>query len=290
MRELLSQADQEKLLVTQDLLNDGLRLRIDVGLSHSMPFAIRWVNYDKRIVVMGFEPHSKNFEALTKLRNSLPEKMQARVILFNYAIANVSQIESIEFFETGGENRRGDPGTSSLKRPKGSLESAVSSITMVRAAPLRLFLNHLNFPSIDMVKTDTQGSDLDVLKSLGKFIDRCLSVYSEFDSSSNYESANTGAELQDFMRSNGFERARKIFPRGESKSGPSDLIFVNKKVLNYKYVPFPLHIYLKNFIPLAKICVRFPTDFFIAGILGIIEIIRKLKFYLSRKCTKMILS
>jgi hypothetical protein len=84
-------------------------------------------------------------------------------------------------------------------------------------------LDYINFPleeKISFVKTDTQGKDFDVIKSLGKYLNNVVAIKSEFNTAGQYENSNSEVAFLSFMLENNFELY---------KNNGYDYFFYNKK-------------------------------------------------------------
>ena len=185
-------------------LSTGLKLRFDIGLSFNMPNSSKWLRDDSNTYVIGIEPHPNNFKSCC----SHVETNNAgdRCYLIEAAISNVDKSENKDFYGLSG-----DSGTSSLCRPIGRFENLVDRVYSVETISLASILDNLNYDRIDVLKTDTQGNDLNVLKSAGEHLKNVDFIYAEYDESDDYENANTGEELDAYLEEMGFECYDRIY-------------------------------------------------------------------------------
>ena len=185
-------------------LSTGLKLRFDIGLSFNMPNSTKWLREDENTYVIGIEPHPNNFKSCC----SHVETNNAgnRCYLIEAAISNVDKSENKDFYGLSG-----DSGTSSLCRPIGRFENLVDRVYSVETISLASILDNLNYDRIDVLKTDTQGNDLNVLKSAGEHLKNVDFIYAEYDESDDYENANTGEELDAYLEEMGFECYDRIY-------------------------------------------------------------------------------
>ena len=185
-------------------LSTGLKLRFDIGLSFNMPNSTKWLREDENVYVIGIEPHPNNFKSCC----SHVETNNAgnRCYLIEAAISNVDKSENKDFYGLSG-----DSGTSSLCRPIGRFENLVDRVYSVETVSLASILDNLNYERIDVLKTDTQGNDLNVLKSAGEHLKNVDFIYAEYDESEDYENANTGEELDAYLEKMGFECYDRIY-------------------------------------------------------------------------------
>ena len=195
-------------MIDYDLINEklksGLTLRFDVGLSYNMTNATQWLRNDPNVYVIGIEPHPNNFKSCCSHLETLDAG--DRCYLIEAAISDVDQSREKDFYGLSG-----DPGTSSLCRPIGRFENLVDRVYTVETISLASILDNLNYEKVSVLKTDTQGNDLKVLKSAGDHLKNVDFIYAEYDESEDYENANTGEELDKFLEESGFECYDRIY-------------------------------------------------------------------------------
>ena len=185
-------------------LSSGLTLRFDVGLSFNMPNASKWLSDDSNVYVIGIEPHPGNFKSCCSHLET--HHAGNRCYLIEAAISNVAKETDKDFY-----GLTGDPGTSSLCRPIGRFENLVDRVYTVETVSLASILDNIEYDRIDVLKTDTQGNDLNVMKSAGDHLKNVDFIYAEYDESDDYENANTGEELEKFLEDSGFECYDRIY-------------------------------------------------------------------------------
>jgi FkbM family methyltransferase len=217
-------------------LSTGLKLRFDIGLSTNMPNSINWLSSDNDVFVIGIEPHPNNFRSCEEYLNNSPFK--GRCYLIEAAVDNVQSPTQKVFYGLGGPATGYDSGTSSLRKPKGRFVNSIDEVYNVDVIPLRYILDNIQYDYINLLKTDTQGNDLNVLKSLNNHLNRVYDIYAEYDESNDYEGGNTGDELDQFLFQNNFEKY-------ESITAPSR----NNKVedCKYKNTQYSLYSYTDKF-------------------------------------------
>lgn len=182
------------------------RVKIDVGLSHDAPQSRRWIESDPNLLVFGFEPIKKNLEKLNQnfFANStylFQKQLRKQLMVFPVALGNVSETFESQMFVTAN-----DSGCSSLLEP---VDFEISGLQSVTLTSLELVLEYFPFnelPFIDYLKTDAQGSDFDIVKGLGKFINRVVFVTSESENSQYSLSNNSNDALRRFLQDSGFKK------------------------------------------------------------------------------------
>lgn len=191
------------------------RIKIDVGLSYNAPQSQQWLEHNEDLFVFGFEPNSENIASIMSGNiekrhpchgQPLSSKNAERFCLIPVALENVETETEMLFYETTN-----DSGTSSLNKP---IESHLGVIKQSRKVPvfaLRHFFDVFDwerFPYIEYLKIDAQGSDLNILKSAGRYLkERVLYVTAEAEMHT-YEgiSENNLCNIDKYMGENGFIR------------------------------------------------------------------------------------
>jgi FkbM family methyltransferase len=95
-------------------------------------------------------------------------------------------------------------------------------------------LNFLGVESVDSIWMDTQGTELKVLKSLGKYLDDVLFIHAEASPEPYYKDHILKNEIEEFLNSNGFTTEfhyNGVHPYGEGDiiASKPDLV---SKILN----------------------------------------------------------
>jgi len=123
---------------------------------------------------------------------------------------------------------------SSLLKPTDSLGHTLQEISDVTVIPLSFILEKIDwdrFDYIELVKIDTQGKDLDIIKSAGKFLDKIVYLNCEINTFDHYENNNKPNEFNDFLINNGFNFVLdNSFVNGEVV----DRTYINNKFLHLK--------------------------------------------------------
>lgn len=147
---------------------DCTHVKIDIGLSYNAPHSSKWIQNEPNLFVIGVDPNPNAIKSVKEL--NLP-----RFQLLEFAID--SKTRSSEFFIT-----KHDTGCSSLFKPT-SFE--IKEKTIVKCITLKELLDDFpwdRFEYIEFIKVDTQGSDLNVLKSAENYLkDKVVFVAAEGD-------------------------------------------------------------------------------------------------------------
>jgi hypothetical protein len=211
-----------------DIPKDKTKLKFDVGLSWRAPNSALWLSDEKDLFVVGIEP---NIDALNSIKaegcvwnkRQRVQMSDDNYMLLECAIDDVDVPIKKKFYAMDG-----DPGTSSLLEPTHKLtrKQRVKSVYDVLVVPLKYIFDLIpwdRFLYVDLVKTDCQGKDLDVVKSLGEYINKVACFNCEITTQGAYVGENTAHEFTKFFSGSGFEIRNK---RG------ADINLVNKALRN----------------------------------------------------------
>jgi FkbM family methyltransferase len=213
-------------------IKDNIRnIKLDIGLSYSAPQSQIWLENDSNLLVIGFEP---NINAVNNILNkdivkrepyhATPisnEYINDRFFLFPIALSNVENPCEMFFYET--EN---DCGCSSLFKPSDKRLGNYKIQPPVKVYSLKHFFDLFpfdRFEYIDYIKIDAQGSDLDILKGAGNYLQEKV-VYITAEPEANYYencSHNNTTNIVNYLNTQNFIR---VYNRNTS-----DPTFLNKK-------------------------------------------------------------
>tara|TARA_R110000851_G_scaffold331492_1_gene505698 strand:+ start:10453 stop:11268 length:816 start_codon:yes stop_codon:yes gene_type:complete len=207
-------------------------IKIDVGLAGEAPNAAIWLDETPDRFVIGIEPlpyhwgmiqnlktsnskreYPKDFKFL-QLENGIIElngkeisKIGDRFCPIQCAIDNIGNtLEIAEFHEM--DRTDGASGSSSLLKPSNHHPHFIENIIKTPVISLESLLDHIDwnrFPFIEHIKTDCEGKDFDVVKSIGKYLPNILYITSEMTSNTHHwhNSCNPNS-FKSYMEENGF--------------------------------------------------------------------------------------
>jgi len=213
------------------------RVKLDIGLSDGAPQAAKWLEQESDLLVFGFEPNNNNIKNI-RSRNSEwsttlhPKHINKRFYLIECALANVQDMFQKKFYYT-----KLDPGCSSLLKPK---EFEISEEVSVQTWSLNHFFDLFPFetiPFIDFIKTDCQGSDIDVLKGCSRYLNKIAIYTCEADDTRYHESTNTIQNLSNefskhnfFLYKNYMKKTTKFLRPRLKYIDTEDPTFVNRSL------------------------------------------------------------
>ena len=165
------------------------KIRFDIGLSYCAPNSALWLNNDD-VFVIGVEANKFCIETI-KTKGLYCQQKGVKItypnenfMLINCALDDVEDVVMKKFY-----HMEGDPGTSSLLDPTKNLRYGVKEVSDVVTIPFSYLLDKLsfeNFDYIEMVKIDTQGKDLDIIKSAKGFLENIVYLNAEINTFEYY--------------------------------------------------------------------------------------------------------
>jgi hypothetical protein len=197
------------------------------------PHAALWFNKYENMFVIGVEPNPYNYQRLLDGENGINDykvvvnesavKLNNET-LCNYiekgnyffpieaAVDNVDNVCKKTFYCTSMLNT----GCSSLHKPidgaAGLNGVTTESEVDVNVISLKMILDEFpwdRIPAIELLKTDTQANDLNVIKSCKEYLKNICFVHSEYYAHSVYEGEKSKnecfAEFDTFMKENNFK-------------------------------------------------------------------------------------
>ena len=208
------------------------RFKIGIDIGACIGETIHYFgNCDK---VYAIEPGKEEFIQLKE-----KYKNDKRIIPLNYAIAEENGSKSLNCYHNGRFS-------SFLEFQKegefynfcqGNVEGFDNLKEKINVETKRLdtFIDENNIDEIEFIKIDTQGYDLNVVKSLGKYIDKVKKIQLESQIQTLYKNSPLKDEIISYMTNNNFKLIGNEY--GEiSKDFEEDLIFLNNKfITNHDY-------------------------------------------------------
>ena len=212
-------------------------IKIDVGLAYNAPQSQKWLENQKDLLIFAFEPNPDAIKCIHDPNNKKRHECHGEPLNVNYINKNIYIIpvaltdvpgSQLDFYVT--EN---DDGCSSLLKPKQSfierVDRPLKKIIQVPGFTLKDFFELLPLDTIEYIeyiKTDAQGSDLNIIMSGAEYIqDKVVFVTMEAESTDydNSENNNLG-HMAAYMDSIGFIHVKHPLT--------DDPTFLNKKFLH----------------------------------------------------------
>jgi FkbM family methyltransferase len=174
-------------------------VKIDAGLSFNAKMSFEWLERQPEdLVVFAFEPVQSNIQQIQAKMQAHPdpEWLYQRLILLPIALGK--EFGKREFFVTH------DTGQSSLLRPTKATIELVQIVEVVTLQAFNSLISLEDMPFIDYLKTDCQGTDLDILRGAGSSITRYVCITSESETANYQGSQNSLRHTKNFLSGYGF--------------------------------------------------------------------------------------
>tara|TARA_R110002074_G_scaffold132808_3_gene276367 strand:+ start:7036 stop:7668 length:633 start_codon:yes stop_codon:yes gene_type:complete len=207
---------------------------IDVGASSGI-FAIPWSLKYPNHHVFCFEPNNKNFNSLLKKSQNINN-----ITVYKKAISNISCIQ--KFYEANYTNSSSllpfnKDGVNKWKHPTPTTPKLETISTYdVECVRLDEWMAENGIKGdIDFLKIDTQGHDLEVIKSLGEEIKRVKEITAEVQivETEVYKNSSKREDLLEYMKEKGFS-IWKIQPWSHNQE--QNIWFTNNRFKNFLHL------------------------------------------------------
>lgn len=204
-------------------------IRFDIGLSYCAPNSSYWLNTNKETFVIGVEANKYAVNSIIKnglytnqyeLHTPYPNN---NFLLLNLALDNVDEPTTKPFY-----HMLEDVGVSSLLKPTKALNYSIQELSDVNVYSFYDLLNKIDwnkFKYIELVKIDTQGKDLDIIKSAKSYLDKIVYLNCEVNTFNYYENNPKPYEFDEYMIANNFE---KILNNSYVNGEVVDITYFNK--------------------------------------------------------------
>lgn len=184
------------------------RIKLDIGLSWAAPNSCIWLSDEPDTFVIGVEPNRFANDRIKS--NGLYCQQTGQSVsypnphfdLIEVGIDDVESETTKPFY-----HMRNDVGVSSLYKPNSNLDDVLHELSDIKVIPLSSVLESIDwnrFEYIDILKIDTQGNDLNVIKSAGKFLDKIVYIYCEVNCETYYDNAPSADLYDEYLTSVGF--------------------------------------------------------------------------------------
>ena len=197
-------------------------IKIDVGLSHNAPMTIEWLRRQPQgLIVFCFEPIKRNIESSKNALGNLfaAKNLHSKAVLLQFALGQFDGLQKMYVTP--------DAGQSSFLVPKRAEIVSEEEVRVTRLDALLSLIDWNRMPRVDYLKTDCQGTDIEVLRGSGELIRKLAVITSEADSGSYRGSNNGGKLIAKYLKAKGFEH---INPRPAYKQLLGELIKLNDTV------------------------------------------------------------
>jgi hypothetical protein len=180
------------------------RIKIDIGLSCGAPQSRIWLDTQSDLVVFCFEPAFVNYSRIingdSKYTISINTKdIEKRAYVINGGFGNVNKMTKKFFYITSG-----DQGCSSLLKPKFPRILKKETVKIFPLDESTILLPLDDFEYIDHIKSDCQGSDLDILKKASSTLKKVAVYTIEAEEKQYFNAKNSLSEIKKIFYKNNF--------------------------------------------------------------------------------------
>jgi FkbM family methyltransferase len=170
--------------------------------------------------IYSFEPNPEIFKDLVEI-----QKKDSNLKVFNFAFSNKDSITKLFSYKESGQN--------SLYPIKNKNKK---NFFKVNTRKISTFMKKNKIKKIDLLKIDTQGSELDIIKGCGNYLKKILIIEIELIFNDIYNK-NTISEIEKILSKFGFitwDIPNIVkFPRSDiDRIYFADILFVNTKLIN----------------------------------------------------------
>lgn len=204
-----------------------INIVFDVGSHHGESIDLYLKNFDRIKKLYSFEPYSESYKILKQKFSHNPN-----IHLFNLAISNKKGSAILNIVEAeDGQSTLNEINQASLwYLVKKMLMASKNLYTKTELVKIDRLCNLYN-GNIDFLKIDTEGNELEVLKSCENLLNKTKFIFIEIHNSKMFKDYNSDL-IYNFLKSNSFIEIKRFkFPLMRW----NDVIFVNKNMVKQQF-------------------------------------------------------
>ncbi len=192
--------------------NKSLKVIFDIGAheGESISLFLNNFNVDQ---IFSFEPSLLTFKKLQKNSENIKKKFfNSHIHLENYAVGQITKNVQLNYlYETSSSTLR-DLNTDSnyFKKKEKYLGKLVNEKVEVKQINFKEYLDKNKVKKIDLLKIDTEGYELEVIKGLGDSISKVMIILFEHHYDNMILKNYKFSDIHDLLKNNGFQRVYKI--------------------------------------------------------------------------------
>tara|TARA_E500000331_G_scaffold353149_1_gene403251 strand:- start:473 stop:1201 length:729 start_codon:yes stop_codon:yes gene_type:complete len=193
-------------------LGKKLHLVLDVGAHRGETINILNDYFDIKNIY-GFEPSKFNF---LKLKEFISKENIQNTKIFNFACGSVNKSEILNYSAESSSStiRKVDENSKYFKKKKffiqGFSKNNFFESEKIEIKKLDDFLNLNKVIFIDLIKIDTEGYELEVLKGLSKNLENTKMIYFEHHYDNMIQKNYTFTDINNFLKKSNFKNIYKI--------------------------------------------------------------------------------
>ncbi len=197
--------------VLKSVLDDAVDVIFDIGANKGQSIKLFQKQFPKS-KIYSFEPNPKLFSCL---KNKYLHNKQVRI--FELAISNKNGENQFNenLFDSSSTLEKINPNSKYLKKKARALgvspENLILDSYLVKTKKLSFVIKELNVKTVDFIKIDVEGHELNCLQGLFDDLNvkiKCIQI--EAQSNDLYMKHNNLSEIYDLMKRNGFNQSKKI--------------------------------------------------------------------------------
>ena len=213
--------------------NNYIKIGFDIGASKGTTINL----FDDCDIIYAFEPNPVTFEYLQKIKNK--HKNKYKIFTYDYAISDTNGTALFNIMYHDGYSSLLDFDESgNLFKHCNQIDNGFDKVRCrinVETKRLDTFIEENNIQNIHFIKIDTQGMDLAVIKSLGKYIKNVYKIEAEIQTQTLYKNSSKKNETIEFMKKNNFDIV-EIIDNSPATAGYEERItFINNSFIDSVY-------------------------------------------------------
>jgi FkbM family methyltransferase len=209
---------------------NSIKIGLDIGACSGTTINL----FDDCDIIYAFEPNPLVFRQLEEFKNK--HKNKYKIVTYDYAISdrdgtalfNIMYHHGysslLEFDESGNLFKHCDKIDNGFNK--------LRTRRKVQTKRLDTFIEENNIQNIHFIKIDTQGSDLAVIKSLGKYIKNVYKIQAEIQTQTLYKNSSKKKETIEFMKKNNFDLVDIIQNSIATAGYEERLTFINNSFID----------------------------------------------------------
>ncbi len=193
-------------------LNSNFGVVLDVGAheGESIELFLKNFNID---YIYSFEPSELTYKKLLANTEKLKKKyINTHIQLENYAVGNSNKDVELNYLNETSSSTLRDININSkyFKRKEKYFGKLINKKIFVKQISFKDYLEKKEIKKIDLLKIDTEGYELEVLKGLKELISKVSIILFEHHYDNMIIKNYKFSDIHDFLKNNGFISALKI--------------------------------------------------------------------------------
>ena len=198
--------------ITETQKNTNIEIILDIGghRGESIELFLKNLNVQK---IYSFEPSELNFKFLLKTTESLQKKFKnTSIFLENFAVGNLNKNIELNYLnETSSSTIRSlNVKSKYFQKKEKYFGKLINKKYQVKQIEFKDYLKKKNINRIDLLKIDTEGYELEVLRGLKDSIKNVSIILFEHHYDDMVIKDYTFSDIHDLLIGNGFQKIYKI--------------------------------------------------------------------------------